>query len=1042
MRPVRLRMHGFAAFREPTEVDFTGAEYFALVGPTGSGKSTVIDAMTFALYGSVPRWGNKSVVALALSPTAARGTVALEFDVGGQRYIAARDLRRSANGSVTVREARLERVLGQDAADGAPETEVLAHGGTVSKAVEELLGLPFDQFCMCVVLPQGEFAQFLRAVPAERQKVLTRILGLGMYEQMAKEAGAEAKERHQRAEWLTGQLGDYADATEHAAAGAEARRQELAVLLDRVVAVLPELAEHDTRVIDVGRTADRLRDERAVLAGLRIPNGLDELGPRAKAVEHARDTARQRFAVAESADTEARGQLAEAPDAEPLRKLRDDHAELARLRTELPALAQAAYRAGERTGQAEQAATAAETTREQARVERDEAAARQAQLHIEGERLAAERTLLDAPRTPDDIAEFDDHRSRAIAALARARRELAEAETADQQARHTVEHGPDRPLLAQARRDHRELIEARRHRGDTQQRERQARVRLDAAVAELSRAERALTEAAEARTAAQRTDLAGALRPVLVVHQPCPVCDQPVERLPSTAPAADLSAAEHAVHAAGRDRDRAGAEHVKADDAWRRATVELETLSTRIAELRARLTEVPASIEQVDAQLAAADELTTAARAAESHVAEARRSRAAAERVDDEQAQRCSAGEAALRAARDPLVILGAPSVETEQGLAAGWRALTGWGREQVAARDERLTGLRAEFVGAKAAHTEADRVHAEAENRFRVLRDAQNQAIRDEQDAAGAVHTARRRIAELTFALCDAPDDAELAGGLAALRALADEARAADGELRAARAALIEADGAAGRLGEDVERGWRDLRSARDPLVAIGAPAQHGSTSSGADLVAAWTTLADWAQAAAADRVERLVGVQRELTEATERRALAHHELAEDLRAHQITVRGGRPLAHTAAPAASSALQRAIADGERIAERRAKAAELTAQRGEAQQDADVARMLADLLRSNNFPRWLVTSALDALVADASRVLRELSGEQFELTHSDGEFVVIDHADADARRPVKTLSGGETFQASLALALAWWPPPWRTWPRTGTGWSG
>ena len=49
MRPVRLTMDGFASFREPTVVDFTGAEYFALVGPTGAGKSTVIDAITFAL---------------------------------------------------------------------------------------------------------------------------------------------------------------------------------------------------------------------------------------------------------------------------------------------------------------------------------------------------------------------------------------------------------------------------------------------------------------------------------------------------------------------------------------------------------------------------------------------------------------------------------------------------------------------------------------------------------------------------------------------------------------------------------------------------------------------------------------------------------------------------------------------------------------------------------------------------------------------------------------------------------------------------------
>jgi len=141
MRPVRLDMHGFAAFREPTTVDFLGADYFALVGPTGSGKSTVIDAMTFALYGSVPRWDDRRTVALALAPTANRGTVRLLFEVGGTRYLAARELRRSAAGGVTVRNARLERLL--DPADPDGDTEVLAADSAVTKHVETLLGLPF-----------------------------------------------------------------------------------------------------------------------------------------------------------------------------------------------------------------------------------------------------------------------------------------------------------------------------------------------------------------------------------------------------------------------------------------------------------------------------------------------------------------------------------------------------------------------------------------------------------------------------------------------------------------------------------------------------------------------------------------------------------------------------------------------------------------------------------------------------------------------------------------------------------------------------------
>ena len=94
MRPILLDMNGFASFREPTQVDFTDADFFALVGPTGSGKSTVIDAMTFALYGSVPRWGRKGMVSLALAPTMARATVKLVFEIEDQRYVVARELRR------------------------------------------------------------------------------------------------------------------------------------------------------------------------------------------------------------------------------------------------------------------------------------------------------------------------------------------------------------------------------------------------------------------------------------------------------------------------------------------------------------------------------------------------------------------------------------------------------------------------------------------------------------------------------------------------------------------------------------------------------------------------------------------------------------------------------------------------------------------------------------------------------------------------------------------------------------------------------------
>jgi exonuclease SbcC len=1029
VRPVRLRMHGFAAFREPTEVDFTGAEYFALVGPTGSGKSTVIDAMTFALYGSVPRWDNKNVVALALSPTANRGTVQLVFDVGGHRYVAVRDLRRTASGSVTVREARLERLLGPQDADDV-ETEVLAHGAAaVSKAVEDLLGLPFEQFCVCVVLPQGDFARFLHAKPADRQKTLTGILGLGMYEQMAREAGAEAKEQGQHAEWLAERLADYADATQEAAAEAAARETALTELVARVAAAFPELAEHDARVLDADRSSQRLRAECDSLAGLRVPDGLDELGPRAERVELGRAQARLRLAEAETADTEARKRVATAPDPEPLRQLRRDHAELTRLRVELPALQQAWERATRRTERAREAASTAEGELVAARVERDAAEAAQASLRAEDERLAAERALLDRPRVPDGVAELDERRARAAAALASARGELAAAEMADSAARHAVAVGPDRSRLAQARRDHAELAEAEQARRDASERGKLAEARLRTAEDALALAERELTEAADAKAAAERSDLVGALRPGLVLHEPCPVCDQRVERLPTAAAAADLSCAERAVRAAVGERDRARAEHRDAVGAERRAATQLETLSARIAALRARLTETEGSIEQVDALLAHADGLVSAARAAETRAGEARRNRDAAETADSAEALGLAAGAAELRAARDPLVALGAPSVETGHGchpagLAAGWRGLTEWAREAVARRDEQLTGLRAEFASARQAHTEAERAYAEAEERLRALRGEETEAVRAEQDCLGALGAARRRVDELGDVLDGAPDDDELAHRLVERELLVVAVRSADEELRTARLSLVEANDAADRLARHVERGWRELRAARDPLVVLGAPAQDGPAGGGADLVAAWGALAGWAGTAARRWAQRLAEAEAELATSTERREWAHRELAEDLRANDVPVPADQPLPRVAAPAASAALERARAASERIAERRATAAKLATDRAGAAQAEQVARMLATLLRSDAFPRWLAASALDALVADASRSLAELSGGQFELTHADGEFLVVDHADADSRRPVKTLSGGETFQASLALALA------------------
>ena len=100
MRLARLEISGFGAFRDPTTIDFTDTDFFALVGPTGSGKSTVIDAVCFALYGSVPRYEDKRLTRYVVTLGASEARVSLTFELEGTGYIATRVVRRSAKGSV------------------------------------------------------------------------------------------------------------------------------------------------------------------------------------------------------------------------------------------------------------------------------------------------------------------------------------------------------------------------------------------------------------------------------------------------------------------------------------------------------------------------------------------------------------------------------------------------------------------------------------------------------------------------------------------------------------------------------------------------------------------------------------------------------------------------------------------------------------------------------------------------------------------------------------------------------------------------------
>jgi exonuclease SbcC len=341
-------MRGFGAFREDTEVDFTDIELAALVGPTGSGKSTIIDGVTFALFGSVARYDNASLVAPIINSLAQEARVSLEFEAGGERYMATRVVSRTAGGA-TTREARLER-----------GDETLAGRATeMTPAVESLLGLNFDRFTKTVVLPQGRFAQFLHDKAGDRQELLRHLLDLGIYTRMGNEARSRAGRAGAGLEELEGQLETSVPSEEEVAdlkaraEAVQAAEAGLESLLDDLDGVVEELEEARATI----RHVDPLL--RAV-SDVAVPEAVTDLADRLEAATDAAGRAEEWYSRKREVEQEARRSADDGPDLARSRQLLGDRERLQGLDEEYGRLESEARRAAMEAEGAREAHAAAE----------------------------------------------------------------------------------------------------------------------------------------------------------------------------------------------------------------------------------------------------------------------------------------------------------------------------------------------------------------------------------------------------------------------------------------------------------------------------------------------------------------------------------------------------------------------------------------------------------------------------------------------------------------------------------------------------------
>jgi len=898
-----LTISAFGPFAGTVSVDLdeVGRDgLFLLWGPTGAGKTTVLDAVVFALYGTVPgpRGQEKRLRSDHAAPDV-RTEVGCEVTLGGERLRITRrpeQVRPKKRGTGTTTEQALLHV--QRLTDGGwePVSTRIDEG---SEHLRTRVGLSAEQFCQVVLLPQGDFARFLRAEPEDRSRLLRTLFDVDRFARAEDWLAEERRVAERRLDAARGQLG--ALLARVAQVAGETVPEDLAVdpgdvVVARWVRGVVDTAEgRATSARDAAdRTAGALAAATAQLTAgrslverhdrrRRAAADLDRLVDGADAVDGLRarvDAGRRAEPVREALESAGRAALAAERATAALAGATTAWTTVAAGRSADTSTARA-LRA--------EAAVAAELRAEEGRAADLRGRADDARRRVQRAEGAIADVVSAAARHPDRLTGAEDRVSRAAEAAARLPGAAAER---DQWAERSAAAQTAAELSARVA-------------------EVQTRV-LDSREVLVTARERAVD-----LRAARLDGMAAELAAGLVEGGDCPVCgsaEHPHPAVPG-GPVVTVEAEEAARAAA--ERAEAGLSAVLAEQA---------DLSARLAAARALAGDEP--------------------------LAELQRRRAGARAEHDR-----TAGEAA-----------DGPAARAELALV----------QAEAAELAEETTRARSALSAARAELDALDLAHQELESRL----------ARAAGEDADLTTRERRLVREAE--LCEARLDAEAA------------------ELRT-RAELAEATGRAAERA--AEAGFPDVAVAADALVDRGELAR------------------------AADRVE-----QHDRAVAVARAVLAEPGLADlperpDLAALEAVARAAADARETAVAAASAA-DRCLHELDRLG------GELTSARVELDERraaADHVGSLADLVngRGANTLRmrlqsFVLAARLEQVAEVASTRLQDMSGGRYTFRHTDavgrhgargglGLDVLDEHT--GQQRPTKTLSGGESFMASLALAL-------------------
>jgi exonuclease SbcC len=901
MRPLTLRLSGLRSYRSEITIDFGDPGLMAIVGDTGAGKSSILEALFFVLYGGCT-WDHRAVVPL-ISDGASVMQVELVFLAEGRRWRVFRSASRTGGQSRHELECLDDPAARFD------------NDGPVTAEIKRLVGLDRDAFLRTVILPQGRFQMLLQATRGDRTAILKGIFRLDQLAKAREHADLAARRlrpavanlKLARAALLPDPEAALADARERHNQ-ARSRQAELQGLAETITAAARQRDDAD-------RQASGIQDRERPVRDTTMPSAGADLANLASSASQLEDQRRQL-----DADREQR-------------------------RGNADSLAEILTRAEEQGEGIEALASAASTVKFLAEqipnLLEEEAECEQEAHDLEALSESINAKEAEAASLIEQASATRAEEARLAAAATAASERLTQARTRLATARHHAATYSERQQAVT----------------DEAERKSRAAAAIQPAVTRAAAAAEDRDAAKSALDAIHRAHAAAHAAEGCQPGDDCPICQRPLPadfampHPPGEADArAKLKAAEQAASQAAKELNTREADLANASDTLERAGQAARdaeaTLADALTELRLVVPHAGLDIDDdaVLAPLAAASQTATAAHQAQATEANKLENQAeAATQATETLRQQLQQRSGRLRNRREAARARKASYEKSAGELPDGYRLGAPLSADALAAASERIEHRRAEVTRISEQLAEISKVIDQMGRDLEILGEQfRMQVERPAQQITLKLSIAEERLNDLA-ALLGAPRAPARPGG-----GLGHDAKWANELNTAADATLAQAQAAIARL-----RRQRDeaISAISDALATAGVDDERGLQQAIIDITADLRRAADDIQVAT-EQIPRVA------------------ELASKIRL-----------------------------------------------GEGLLDAldELARLLSDA----KFIAYVVARKQQTLLAIATELLGSMTGDRYGFSEA---FEIIDRL-TGLPRGVKTLSGGETFLASLALAL-------------------